>query len=59
MWEHMVENCKKREINDITLVTSSQAKEFYTKMGVIQIGEVDFLVIKGRKIPKLVYTIEE
>ena len=59
LWEHMVENCKNRGINDITLVTSPQAKEFYTKMGAIQIGEVDSLVIKGRKIPKLVYTIEE
>lgn len=33
---------------EIVLVTSPQAKEFYAKMGAIQCGEVDTLVIKGR-----------
>ncbi len=59
LWEHMVKNCKQQGINEIVLVTSPQAKEFYTKMGAKQIGEVGSLVIEGRKIPRLVYTIEK
>lgn len=55
MWNHLVSYCKGIDIKDITLVTSPQAKEFYEKMGAIQIDEVESLLRKGRKIPKLKY----
>jgi GNAT superfamily N-acetyltransferase len=59
LWNHMIDICKKQGIDKITLVTSPQAKEFYTKMGAIQTGEVDSLVISGRKIPRLGYTLKK
>ncbi|MDF2674915.1 MAG: family N-acetyltransferase [Clostridiales bacterium] len=58
LWNHMVESCRKQDINEIVLVTSPQAKEFYIKMGAISSGEVDSLVIEGRKVPRLVYRLE-
>jgi len=57
LWGHMVDTCRKNYADHIIFVTSPQAKEFYTKMGAEQIDEVDSLVIKGRRIPKLSYTI--
>lgn len=59
LWDDMIESCKNWGIKEITLVTSPQVKEFYIKMGAVQIGEVDSLVIKDRKIPKLLYKIEK
>lgn len=59
LWDHMVNTCKNQGIKEIVLVTSPQAKEFYTKMGAVQSGEVESIVMKGRKIPRLVYTIEK
>ncbi|AOT71501.1 GNAT family N-acetyltransferase [Geosporobacter ferrireducens] len=55
LWNHMVESCKNYGIKEIVFVTSPQAKEFYTRMGAEQTGEVESLVKKGRKIPRLVY----
>lgn len=59
LWDHMVDNCKRKGIKEIELVTSPQAKEFYIKMGAVQVGEVASLVIKGRIIPKFVYTFTD
>jgi len=59
LWHHMVDICRKNCVNHIVLVTSPQAKEFYIRMGAAQIDEVDSLVMKGRKIPKLIYIIEK
>ncbi|WP_432407685.1 GNAT family N-acetyltransferase [Wukongibacter sp. M2B1] len=59
LWEDMIKNCKEQGIDAITFVTSPQAKEFYIKMGAIQVGEVDSIVITDRKIPRLVYIIEK
>jgi len=53
MWNHLVNYCKEHNINNCTLVTSPQAKGFYDKMGAIQIGEVESILKKGRKIPIL------
>jgi N-acetylglutamate synthase-like GNAT family acetyltransferase len=58
LWNHMVANCKKIGIAEFVIVTSPEAKEFYIKMGCMQIGEVESLVKKERKIPKLIYTIK-
>jgi GNAT superfamily N-acetyltransferase len=57
LWKHVTEYCKCHDIIEISLVTSPQAKDFYIKMGARLIGEVDSLVVKNRKIPKLIYTI--
>ena len=53
MWNHLVNYCKAYNINELTLVTSPQAKDFYEKMGAIQIGEVESILKKNRLIPLL------
>jgi N-acetylglutamate synthase-like GNAT family acetyltransferase len=58
LWNHMVESCRKQDIKEIVLVTSPQAKEFYVKMGAVPSGEVDSIVIKDRKVPRLIYRLE-
>ena len=54
--EHMMEYCKKLGIKEIFAVTSPQAKEFYEKMGAVQVAEVESLLKKGRVIPKLKFS---
>jgi N-acetylglutamate synthase-like GNAT family acetyltransferase len=58
MCEHMKNYCKKIGLKEIFAVTSPQAKEFYEKMGAIQVAEVESLLKKGRIIPKLKFNIE-
>ncbi len=55
MWEHLIGECEMLGIKAFTLVTSPQAKDFYIKRGAKLCGEVDSLVIEGRKVPKLIY----
>ncbi len=59
LWNHMAGNCKEQGMDRIVLVTSPQAKGFYTRMGAVPSGEVESLVAKGRKIPRLVYVWAE
>jgi N-acetylglutamate synthase-like GNAT family acetyltransferase len=59
LWRHMVDNCRALGVKEVTLVTSPQAKEFYIKMGAVETGEVESLVMKGRRIPRLVYSLGE
>lgn len=59
LWNHMVENCKKFDIDNFMIITSPQAKEFYIKMGAVQTGEIESLVKKERKIPQLIYVIQK
>jgi N-acetylglutamate synthase-like GNAT family acetyltransferase len=58
LWNHMISECKVLNIKELMLVTSQEAKEFYIKLGAKICGEVDSLVIKGRKVPKLIYRVE-
>lgn len=58
LWNHMISECKVLNIKEFMLVTSQQAKEFYIKLGAKICGEVDSLVIKGRKVPKLIYKVQ-
>lgn len=51
----MVKSCETMNIKELSIVTSPQAKEFYTKMGAVEVGEVESLIKKGRIIPKLLY----
>lgn len=56
MWEHMIDLCESLGILEVELVTSPQAKDFYTKMGASVVSEV-LSQINSRKIPKLRYKI--
>ena len=53
----MAKNCEELDVKRFEIVTSPEAKEFYTKMGAEVCGEVASLVIKERKIPRLIYTL--
>lgn len=57
MWNSMVDICENLGIIEIELVTSPQAKNFYTKLGAIVVKEVNSQ-IDNRKIPKLRYKIK-
>jgi hypothetical protein len=57
MWDHMINYCKSVGIKSFSLVTSPQAKGFYEKMEAVMIGEVDSLLRKGRKIPRLKFEV--
>jgi len=46
----MVANCRKLGVDEFVIITSPQAKEFYTKMGAIQTGEIESLLKKERKV---------
>lgn len=59
LWNHMVEQCKLLGVKEFILVTSPQAKAFYEKMGAVFMEEVNSLVIKDRRIPKLKYFLEK
>lgn len=59
LWAHMVNTCKMEGIDELVLVTSPQAKDFYIKMGATQTGEVESLVVKGRRIPSLSFTVNK
>jgi N-acetylglutamate synthase-like GNAT family acetyltransferase len=58
LWNHMLKTCEDLGIKEFEIVTSPKAKDFYVKLGAKPVGEVDSLVIKGRKIPKLIYTLK-
>ena len=57
MWEHLIGYCKEVGIKSFCFVTSPQAKGFYEKMGAVKIDEVESLIRKERKIPKLKFEI--
>lgn len=57
LWKHAVYICENLGIKELSMVTSPQAKGFYIKMGAVYTGETDSIVVEGRKIPKLVYTL--
>jgi GNAT superfamily N-acetyltransferase len=57
LWEHMVAHCRQARIPEISLVCGPQPLAFYLKMGAAQVGEVDSLVVPGRKVPKLRFQI--
>ncbi|MDP4090932.1 MAG: GNAT family N-acetyltransferase [Bacillota bacterium] len=59
LWNHLILRCKELGIKEFSIVTSPHAKEFYIKMGAILIGEVESLLIKGRRIPSFVYRLTD
>lgn len=58
LWNHMITIGTRLCIKQIEIVTSPEAKEFYIKMGAIEVGIVESIVKKGRIIPKLLYNFE-
>ncbi|HPU02025.1 MAG TPA: GNAT family N-acetyltransferase [Bacillota bacterium] len=57
LWNHMINLCREMGLEKVELVTSPEAAGFYVKMGARTAGLVDSLVLKGRKVPKLIYDI--
>lgn len=58
LWNHMITIGTRLGIKQIEIVTSPEAKEFYIKMGAIEVGIVESIIKKGRIIPKLLYNFE-
>lgn len=58
LWQYVIKSCDTLNIKEFIIVTSPQAKAFYTKLGAKLQGEVESLVAKGRKIPQLIYSVE-
>jgi Acetyltransferases len=58
LWEHLEKQCKELGIQQLELVTSPEAKNFYIKMGATELSMVESIVQKGRMIPKLNYMVK-
>ena len=58
-WDHMIGECKEKDIKKVEFVTSSEAKDFYVKMGAKVIAYVNSDIIKDKKIPKLIFEIKD
>ncbi|HOJ79010.1 MAG TPA: GNAT family N-acetyltransferase [Bacillota bacterium] len=58
MWTYLIDYCKAEGIKSFFLVTSPQAQEFYEKMGAVKVGEVESIVRKGRRIPRLKFEVK-
>ncbi len=57
LWNHALEECKKLGIREFTIITSPDAREFYLRLGATIYSEVDSLISKGNKTPKLIYRL--
>lgn len=52
LWDHLLEFCRSRGILELVFVSSKEAKAFYERMGAVNTGEVNSLVLKDRRILK-------
>lgn len=50
LWNHLADYCRNRGILEFIFVAGDEAKDFYSKMGAIKVGETFSLVNKSRKI---------
>ncbi|WDV48091.1 GNAT family N-acetyltransferase [Clostridiaceae bacterium M8S5] len=57
LWNHALEECKKLGIREFTIITSPDARGFYLKLGATIYKQVDSLISKGNKTPKLIYRL--
>ncbi len=57
LWEHMAAHCRTHGIEQIHLVCGPEPKAFYLKMGAVQTGETDSLVVPGRRAARMTYRI--
>jgi GNAT superfamily N-acetyltransferase len=58
LWDHMTAFCGQNGIQEIPLVCGPEPKAFYLKMGAVEAGETDSLVVPGRKVSTLRYRFE-
>ena len=52
LWNHLADFCMSRGILEFVFVSSPEAKGFYEKMGAFNIGEVNSLVARDRRVLK-------
>ncbi len=57
LWNHALEECKKLGIKEFTIITSPDARGFYLRLGATICNQVDSLISKGNKTPKLIYRL--
>jgi len=57
LWNHALAECKKLGIREFTIITSPDARGFYLKLGATIDKQVDSLISKGNKTPKLIYRL--
>ncbi|HKL75336.1 MAG TPA: GNAT family N-acetyltransferase [Halanaerobiales bacterium] len=57
LWNHALAECKKLVIREFTIITSPDARGFYLKLGATIDKQVDSLISKGNKTPKLIYRL--
>ncbi len=57
LWEHMAAHCRAKDIERIHLVCGPEPRAFYLKMGAVQTGEADSLVVPGRRVARMTYRI--
>jgi len=57
LWNNLIAECNNRGIVEFQLVTSPQSAQFYEKMGAEIIGQVESLIVKGRMIPQLKFSL--
>ncbi|MCT4566045.1 MAG: GNAT family N-acetyltransferase [Maledivibacter sp.] len=57
LWNHALESCKKLGIREFTIITSPDARGFYLRLGATIYNQIDSLISKGNKTPKLIYRL--
>ena len=57
LWDHALEEFKKLGIREFTIITSPDAREFYLRLGATVHSQVDSLISKGNKTPKLIFSL--
>ena len=57
LWDHALEEFKKLGIREFTIITSPDAREFYLRLGATVYSQVDSLISKGNKTPKLIFSL--
>lgn len=57
LWKHLTAHCRAKGIEQIHLVCGPEPKAFYLKMGAVQTGETESLVVAGRRVARMTYRI--
>lgn len=58
LWHHALKCFEENGIQEFSIVTSPEAKDFYLKLGALYVMEVESLLQKGRLIPQLIYRLD-
>jgi ribosomal protein S18 acetylase RimI-like enzyme len=57
LWNHALESCEKLGIREFTIITSPDARGFYLRLGATIYNQIDSLISKGNRTPKLIYRL--